>query len=757
MRKHIYIIAGLMTGLFGGPDAQARHIIGGNLTYECLGNGDYSLVLSVYRDCNCTECAELDEEAFIGIYRCADGNCPGQSQSNPLVQFSVPLNRQGFVERPDYPCLIPPDICVEEGVYNFRLSDYGIRLPPSDDFSYYITYQRCCRNRTINNIIDPDNVGSTYTVEITPEAQDLCNSSPTFNTFPPTVVCADAPLEYDHSATDPDGDQLVYEFCAPLAGGGPFTQDPTVFTCAGAAPRPGCPPPYTPVSFVSPRYSATQPMGGDPVIQIDPNTGLITGTPDVLGQFVVGVCVSEYRNGVLLSRIYRDFQFNVAPCDAQVQASIQSDSTFGTRAYVLNSCGNETVSFLNQSFEERFIDFQAWQFPLENGDTLRSSEWSPTITFPGVGQYTGTLILNPETDCGDTATISVNVFPETNADFTFAYDTCRPGPVVFEDLSTTDSEGITDWQWQFGDGDLSSEQNPLHRYEAPGNQPVQLLVRDVNNCQSNVTRQLAYFPVPEEIIVAPTTFEGCIPARITFNNLSEPIDETYSITWNFGDGATSNAISPTHIYSAPGIYNIDLEIISPIGCQTDTFFGDWIEVLPSPEAGFSYRPDELNTLSREVFFTDESINAIRWEWEFGEGGDQSMVRDPVHVFPDTGLYNITQVVVHPNGCRDTAQAILDVVPIVLYNLPNAFTPNGDSRNDTFFGKGLIEGMRNFQMTIWNRWGQLVFETSDPYEGWDGRELSSGGEAPNGVYVVQIQYEGPRGGQYQEKGFVTLLR
>jgi hypothetical protein len=122
-------------------------------------------------------------------------------------------------------------------------------------------------------------VGSTYGIEITPEAQAVCNNSPEFKTFPPTVICVNNELKYDHSAKDADGDSLAYEFCAPFNGGGPFLNDLIYATCEGAYPSPACPPPYRLVTFRGGNITATTPMAGDPIIKIDSKTGLITGKP----------------------------------------------------------------------------------------------------------------------------------------------------------------------------------------------------------------------------------------------------------------------------------------------------------------------------------------------------------------------------------------------------------------------------------------------------------------------------------------------
>ena len=729
---------------------QARHIIGGFITYECLGDDEYEFTMRIYRDCNCIDCADFDGNAAVGIYQCNLGDdCRPLRQGQTIQQLLVPIQSIQEIDAPDYPCLIPPDICVQEGLYTFRVT-----LPQSNQ-SYHISYQRCCRNVTINNIIAPDESGATYTIEITPEVQGLCNSTPVFNNFPPTVVCANATLEFDHSATDLDGDSLVYSFCKPLLGGSDDTSPLNINTCFGAQPITACPPPYDSVRFLSPTYTDKAPMGGNPVVEIDPNTGLITGTPTTLGQFVVGVCVEEYRGDTLLSKVFRDFQFNVARCDPVVVADIDATRIMDSQEYEVTSCGAVDVQIENLSFDRSFIDVTLWQFDI-NGEIQTSSDWSPIISFPGLGTYMGELILNPNTDCGDTAEVVVNILPAINADFEFEYDTCFANPVQFMDLSETGGEFLTDWRWSFGDANSSEEQNPSHLYRAPGEMPVTLQVRDNNECVDQITKNVSYFPVPSLIVVSPSDFEGCAPGEVFFDNLSEPIDETYNIMWDFGDGGTSSDISPLYTYEQDGQYTVTLDITSPIGCETDTVFPSLISIRPAPTADFLFTPESPNNLNPLISFSDRSQDAIFWEWRFGEEGF-SFERSPSYRFRDTGRYEVSQIVTHPSGCLDTIIKIIDIKPEVTYFLPNAFTPNGDSVNDTYKGVGIMEGARNFNFTIWNRWGELIFETSNPNEGWNGKKFNNGRESPNGVYVALVKFTTPRGEEREIKAFATLIR
>ncbi len=737
--------------LTGMPlSVEAAHIIGGNITYECLGTGRYRFTMVIYRDCFGGG-APFDSgpgspiPGTVSIYR---GN---STVPYGNIQLSPPVIRN-IVPNLSNPCLIaPPNVCVEEGVYTFNLD-----LPVSSE-SYHIIYSRCCRNNTITNIVSPGQTGATYWMELTAAAQQVCNNSPTFKKFPPIVICAGEPINFDHSATDTDGDQLFYELCTPYRGGGTNTNNPTI--PSGVAPNPDLPPPYSSVFFLQPAYSYDNPLGTNPPITIDINTGFLTGIPQITGQFVVGVCIKEYRNGVLLSVLRRDFQFNVAKCDPTVVADILEDDTIsqkGVQYFVVNGCGGQ-VKFKNQSYQQQFINSYKWEFDVK-GNMQTVSTWDATFNFPDTGVYLGKLVLNPSTNCGDTAHIKVNIFPTVKSDFKFAYDTCVAGPVSFTDLSVAGAgpTAIKSWSWSFGDGKTSNLRNPNHVYRQPGTLPVKLGVKDINGCSHDTIKNVRYFPVPALIVVAPSEFIGCQPARITFVNLSFPIDTTYKILWDFGDGKTGRGISPTHIYNDLGLFTVSLQITSPIGCRTDTVYPNLISVLASPVAGFEYSPQQPTNLEPDVQFTDKSVGAVKWKWIFGNQGS-STDQSPFFSFPDTGVHEIVQIVYHQSGCPDTLIKRIDVIPEVKYHLPNAFTPNGDGVNDYFRGAGILDGATGFSMTIWNRYGEKLFETDDPKAEWNGRKNNTGNISPQGVYIVVVNYTDPRGKQVELKGFATLLK
>ena len=224
-----------------------------------------------------------------------------------------------------------------------------------------------------------------------------------------------------------------------------------------------CSPPFGDVQFAPP-FTSVSPIGGNPVVTINNITGIISGAPNVVGQFVVGVCAEEYRDGVLIGTIQRDFQFNITSCVSNVVAEFDYEIIAPTnpnddcKNFRINSCGENVVTILNNSSIPEEIFSYHWLFYNPDGSILEEIAGGPEvrdveITFPGLGQYQGNMVLNEGTECSDEACFFVNIFPDISADFTFDYDTCVAGPVTFLNQSLSGAiGGITDYEWDFGDG-----------------------------------------------------------------------------------------------------------------------------------------------------------------------------------------------------------------------------------------------------------------------------------------------------------------
>lgn len=733
-------------------NAKSAHIIGGEATYKCLGLNDegtkvtFEVIFTLYRD-NRGGGAAFDNPFSFGVYR----KSGEQFTFIRSIDNIYASNLNNIDVQNENPCIIAPvNIGVQKGNYKFKVT-----LDVIDD-SYYIAYQRCCRNNTILNIVNAAQTGAAFTTEISPGAQKSCNNSPFFDGLPPVLICVNRPINYDHSAVDVDGDSLVYEFTKPLSAGGPDVNSP--FDCRGVRPSPFlCLPPFEEVIFNEPNFSFDKPMGGNPFISINNTTGTISGVPNILGQFVVGVIVKEYRNGVLIGSLRRDFQFNVTICEVTITADLKASAKTPTE-FVINSCGDFTVDFINLSTDARYIKNYHWEFDV-NGNKEVFTSRDVSYTFPGLGSYTATMIINKSqgntAECSDTAYISVNLYPSIAADFAFEYDTCKAGPIIFTDKSTSGAGPIQQWNWQFGEG-ASKNQNPVFEYEFSGIKTVTMVAEDINKCRDTSTQQIRYLPLPTIIIIDPNTFIGCQPASISFENLSSPVDNSFKYLWTFGDGKTSNDADPINNYEEVGSYNVNLELTSPTGCKITKSWNNLIKIVESPKAGFSFNPEKPNLYNNTVQFKDESENAFAYRWTFDELGT-SLLQNPSFTFRDTGSYAVSQVVFQTNGCTDTATTYVKVLPFINFFMPNAFTPNNDGLNDELIPVGIFEGIRNYNFSVWNRWGDRIFETDDVRIGWNGQRNNTGEFAQPGMYSFIINFTNNSGKPDLLKGHFTLIR
>lgn len=733
---------------FLNSQVSANHIIGGDMYYDCIGFKDndprtnirvYRVYLELYRDCQARNAAYFDFEAHMTIFR---GNAAPYTQIKvENTGFTGPVD----IDPPNYPCLtIPPNVCVHKALYV-----YDLELPISSE-SYHLVWQRCCRNQSISNIYSPGDAGSTFTIELTPLSQLRCNNSPRFNNFPPTVICVDEPFEFDHSATDPDGDNIVYEFCAPLIGGGNRFGGGQ---CDIPNPDPDCPPPFGTVTFRAPQYTANQPLGFDANTSLDQITGLLKGVPQRQGQFVVGVCMKEYRNGNLMSTIRRDFQFNVSTCTPNFSAVVRDDEKGPNGESIILSCNDVNVRFRNQSTGN--IDSVLWAF--DTGDSIiENRNWEPTVNFGAGGVYPGMLIINPNTPCTDTALLEVRVVEEIKADFVAEYDTCNAGPVDFTDYSNDIGSVIKSWKWDLGARQTDTVRNPTVEYEDPGAYLIKLQIEDEFGCRDTFQQVLTWQPAPRVIIVEPSVEEGCAPLEVSFKNLSYPVDDQYDVKWFYSDGAEASGLDATHVFQDTGVYSVRVEITSPIGCYVESNFDQVIAVYHPPIAGFTVDKEDVTIMAPDVMVSDTSLFGLGREWLFEDFAvyfDQNLT----YAFQDTGLQMIRLISVDRFGCADTLVRFVDVAPVNTLFFPNAFTPNGDGDNDVFGPVGLLDGIRDFEMLIANRYGEIFFESDDVQNAnWDGT-VKGGKAAPNGVYVLQYRYQEPRGQEVKEKGFITLIR
>ncbi|MBK9107761.1 MAG: gliding motility-associated C-terminal domain-containing protein [Saprospiraceae bacterium] len=735
--------------------AKSAHIIGGELYYECLGFGNngqdtskrrYLITIKLYRDCASTG-AFFDDPLGFTIFR-QQGNTWVNTRSGQGANSEYRVNLQSPIQQidpPEYPCLVlPPNICGEAGSYQLE-----VELPIINS-KYLVVWQRCCRNNTITNIVNPEATGATYFIEIHPESQRTCNNSPRFINFPPTVLCVNEPFNFDHSAFDKEGDQLVYEFCEPFAGGGRGGGN----NCQSVIPTPDCIPPYTPVQYRFP-YTALFPLGGNPQVTINTLNGIITGSPDVIGQFVVGVCVYEYRNGVLLSVLKRDFQFNVASCEGAVEARLGGASQLTPDHFSITVCGSLNYQMQNASIDSRFINEVQWIY--ENGGILDTFlGWAPRINFKEGGWHAGKFILNPGTNCGDTGFFNINLIPDLKADFISVYDSCNAGPVQFNDLSYSQYSQVSQWNWSAGDGITAFSQNPSVHYLRPGTYPVLLTVKDNYGCESQSFEEIKWYPSPNVVIFSPNKNEGCIPLDIEFKNISFPTDSSYKFIWRFSDGAIDSGYFVNHRFWQAGIYGLKLEVTSPLGCYTENSFPNVIQAFEPPSANWTIDRLMVNLNDPVIHLEDLTSGTIGRTWIF-QKDKYFFDKNLSYEIEDTGNFSVQLIVVDRFLCTDTLETNIFAFKDFSLFMPNAFTPNGDGKNEVFGPVGQFAAMQYYSMQIYDRWGSLLFSTTNPIDHWNGRFNNSGKDIPSGVYVYEIKYKALAREAVEQRRSFSLIR
>lgn len=253
---------------------------------------------------------------------------------------------------------------------------------------------------------------------------------------------------------------------------------------------------------------------------------------------------------------------------------------------------------------------------------------------------------------------------------------------------------------------------------------------------------------------------GCAPLCIDFtDNTIISGDSIVMWTWNFGDNQPpSYGQNPRHCYLQSGQFDVTLTVITSHGCKSDPFvFPDLVDVWPTPSAGFSISPSEPVTNPAVISFIDQSFGATKWQWNFDDPNDSSyaFTQSASHLYSDSGTFCITQIVENELFCTDTAERCIDVKPGYSLYIPNAFTPNGNDRNDFFFAVG--ENILEFEMLLFDRWGNLIWQANKLEDKWDGRANGGDQIAQQDVYVWLVRFVPINGNEQKRRGHVTLIR
>ncbi|MFH1320599.1 MAG: PKD domain-containing protein [Bacteroidota bacterium] len=364
---------------------------------------------------------------------------------------------------------------------------------------------------------------------------------------------------------------------------------------------------------------------------------------------------------------------------------------------------------------------------------------------------TYTVIITDGNGCSNTALpVTVSVSSPLSLILT-APDTICEGDSASVFVSVSGGDGNYSYIWS--DPGFGNSAGP--HYVTPSTTTTYTVII-LDSCSTPAVTEsitIVVSPYPEAIINANPS-EGCVTLNVNFsaNTTGNPNGTGY--LWTFDDGSTSTSVSASQTYSQNGTYTVSLTAWSSFGCSvTSTANGD-INVFQTAIADFSVDPPVTSILSPTVDFIDNSQNTTTWLWDFGDG-DTSILTNPQHTYEDTGMFLVQLVVNNQFDCPDTLTQWVSIEPDFAYFIPNAFIPDGKGGNKSFIGKGHC--ITEFEMFIYNRWGDLIYETTDVSKPWDGRANNGKELAQQDVYVYLFRVWDCLHEMHVYVGHVTLIR
>ena len=419
--------------------------------------------------------------------------------------------------------------------------------------------------------------------------------------------------------------------------------------------------------------------------------------------------------------------------------------------YFINSvsCKNDPMLLTDMSVVSTG-SIVSWQWNID--DTLVTGIQNPSFSFGDLLLHKVKLVTTTNAGCSDSLVqfVRLNPYPDPRMITT---DGCFPGNNLFVDDSKVQWGNIVAWQWEFGDSTaMATTSTVSHTYAAPGVYQVELAVVSDAGCRASMSRPAKVWRKPISDFL-PDQITGCEPLLVNFTNQSTSEDgDIVAWQWNFGNGATDSVANGQTVFEQSGIYDASLVVTTGYGCSDTLQYKDLITVFPSPEAGFTFTPPVTNIYDPTVVFSDNSLLAAQWGWNFGDRSTSDEV-NPVHTFHDAGKFDVQLIVYTDKGCPDTVDALVEIRPEYLYVIPNAFTPDGDGINDFFIGQGI--GVKNFTMYIFDRWGAKIYETSNQLLPWDGRYNDQ--PVQQDVYVYKIELTDVFESYHEFVGHVTVMR
>lgn len=776
----------------------ATHIVGGAFSLQRISGNQYELTLKVLRDCKNGQAA-FDNPATIGIYDKTTHTLMDDYQLN-LTSKTV-LNFAG--SNCDNPL---PGECTEIGIYKKTITISPTRY--NNNAGYYFSYQRCCRNGIITNIVKPGDAGIAIYMEI-PSPKQFTNSTPDFSANPNTFLCVGNETRYNFNFTDKDGDQLRYSLVTPLNGNLDKNNPQSDFPSEG---------PYPNITWGTGYGDNTQ-IDGNPSLSIDPNTGELLVSPLNVGIFVAAVRVEEFRNGIKIGEVRLEIQFNVTTCPQPLPTLVFKDENGKIIAnnFLINI--PEKLCFYIETNDPK-DSLNMVISPLAADTTLT---FKPEYERISVGLKKVSTKVCWQTDCSNSyltpqqfkVEVKDNGCPFPNritGKFTIK---TNPLPLVYptDILCMTlidNKETIFYWGDSTGENPFfdkyiiyrssGSSYSPLdsikdksirqyHDFKTPDYSSVNYtyFMRAKNLCgfegptsdTLGTFDQLKYIPDQQKLIVA-TVFEKNKIKIVWPKSREKDFARYFIYKGNSKDSNFSLIKTTTNIDDTVFIDN-DVEVNKMVHCYH----------VVMKDTCDNYGP--MGTVSCNILLsgiTEPFKHNLNWnQYQYWEEGIQNYElfvagdRSPLSIAgypgpsdtafldnqldPQSGVftYFVKAIKQQPTISTNSNAGVgtnyvesfsneieLSQKPFLF--IPNAFTPNQDNTNEDW---NIVNSfVKTFHVWVYDKWGKLVFETEDKNEKWIGMN-KEGNFYPSDVYVYRLEYTGYDNSAYQAKGNVTILR
>ena len=384
--------------------------------------------------------------------------------------------------------------------------------------------------------------------------------------------------------------------------------------------------------------------------------------------------------------------------------------------------------------------------------TWNNSETTSDITVSPTTETTYTVYVTDAMGCvSNTETVIISVIPSVDISITANKDTVCPGdPVLITSLITG---GKPPYTITNGEGNVVSVNDIIYPYQS---QTYAYTVIDACNSSDVDMVEISTFDVPPLNIQA-DILQGCEPLAVNF--MIPNYTEGYIYEWSFINGSINDIATGAnilHIFDHYGIYNVGVNVVTDNGCKNSLLINDLINVYRKPKAHFITNSQTVSIINPQINFTNLSEWADYYVWSFGDG-DSSNIENPYHVYSNIETYTVMLIAQTNKGCLDSAKQTIVVVEEPTIYVPTAFSPDGDGINDLFTVQANGMDLDNYEIRIYDRWGELIFESSDLYESWDGRAKDKTKFVENGSYIWLVTVKDVNGIETQKSGTVTVIR